>query len=273
MARRGYTILEVMIFLAITSVMFIYAVVAIGGRQKQIEYNQSVRDLESTIADVVNDVSAGYYPKSTTITCSVSGSGALARAVFSAGTTEQGGSSDCALVGKTLIFNASDGPQDGFTLGTLAGIKPPLSQIARPTALEMKPRMVYDLTPGINANFNENKTLRYGLKVTKIFNNDTPTKTYGLLALVSNFDASQASQKNGLMQTTLFASTIPLARTMNEYVVEVESLSKPSIETPTNGVSICVSYAGRLARIVVGERGDPTNVRSEMDMPSGGVCE
>ncbi len=270
--RGGYTILEVMIFLAVSSVMFIYAVIAIGGRQKQVQYSQAVRETENQFSDAVNDIASGFFPKQNNIICTKSGSGALERVAFVAGSKEQGSSDSCASVGKVLMFNVDGVEPSQYLLGTLVGVKPPFSQAALPSVIDMKPRLAYDPTPGVGLNLNENKPLRFGIRVTKIFNNASPSKEYGMLAVAAGFDASAASQKNGLMQTVLYASTIGFNQSVDNYAQEIEGLNKLTIEQPADGVSVCLSYDGRLARIVIGERGDPTNIRSELDFPEGGLC-
>ncbi len=61
----GYTIVETMIFLAVSSLMFISAMILINGRQSRAEFIQAVRVFEANLRDVANDVSTGYYANTT----------------------------------------------------------------------------------------------------------------------------------------------------------------------------------------------------------------
>ena len=58
----GYTILEVLIVMAVTGVIFMATILTFGGRQATTEFTQGVRDYESKIQNVANDVYSGFYP-------------------------------------------------------------------------------------------------------------------------------------------------------------------------------------------------------------------
>lgn len=56
----GYTIIEVMIFLAISLVIAASSWSLISGKQAETEFNQKMRDTQSKIQDWINDVSTGF---------------------------------------------------------------------------------------------------------------------------------------------------------------------------------------------------------------------
>jgi len=66
---HGYTIVEVLIFLAISSLMFLLAAGFISGKQSAVEFKQGMNDINTQIGSVVNDVANGQYPPSATFTC------------------------------------------------------------------------------------------------------------------------------------------------------------------------------------------------------------
>jgi len=109
---RGYTIVEVMIFLAISSLMFIVAAAAISGKQAIVEFKQGMSDINTQIRTVVNEVANGQFPSSANFKCSVSGG---SPPVLVAGSTSQGtnggtttgGTSGCVFLGKIMQFGTS----------------------------------------------------------------------------------------------------------------------------------------------------------------------
>ncbi len=79
MGRRshGYTIIETLIFIAVSGMMFMSAVILVGGRQQEVEFSQGVRDLENKLKDTLNDVSTGYFPANNSLNCTIAtGAGA-----------------------------------------------------------------------------------------------------------------------------------------------------------------------------------------------------
>jgi type II secretory pathway pseudopilin PulG len=70
----GYTILEVLIFIAVSSLMFISAMRAISGRQRQVQFTQSIQEFDAKIKDLINDVTTSYYPTNENVSCEIIGS-------------------------------------------------------------------------------------------------------------------------------------------------------------------------------------------------------
>ncbi len=105
----GYTIIETLIFLAVSAAMFVSAMAFVSGRQNRTEFSSAVRDFEASINDIANDVSNGYYANITEgggrIYCQVVG-GAIQ--LQSRATDTQGGNQGCLFIGKALLFNMSD---------------------------------------------------------------------------------------------------------------------------------------------------------------------
>jgi type II secretory pathway pseudopilin PulG len=98
----GYTIIEVMIFLGVSAVIAGAAMSLISGKQSETEFNQKVRDTQSKIQDVLNDVSTGNSGGNpTTQTCAAPGS---SRPVVK--NTPPGPTYDpeCIFLGKAIQF-------------------------------------------------------------------------------------------------------------------------------------------------------------------------
>ncbi|MDQ2973686.1 MAG: hypothetical protein M3Q79_04375, partial [bacterium] len=272
--RGGYTILEVMIFLAISGLIFVSAAAGVNGRQQRVQYTQSIRDFEGQMEDVLNDVAAGYYPAPTGFECRALGGGNPRPDFTTAGGTpdEHGGSDDCISVGKAVLFNLNgNNDADDFALATLVGVRPSIESNSKVAVESTNPKVAYDNNPGNPFDLTEFKGLRFGLRVTGIYDIAPPYTSYGAIVIASGFDSSSASIKNGLSETRLYALTGNLGLTMQQYVDELDGLNSSSIVRPLQGVEICVEYPGdaKKARIIVGEGGIASKVRSELDLISG----
>ena len=103
----GYTILETMIFLAVSAAMFVSAMAFISGRQNRTEFTSAVRDFESSMNDLANDVSNGYYSNSAngnSINCTASGTSLT---INTQPTDSQGSHIGCLFLGKAIQFMPS----------------------------------------------------------------------------------------------------------------------------------------------------------------------
>lgn len=58
---RGYTIIEVMIFLAVSGFMFVLAAIFINGKQANVAYRQGLTAANSMITSTINSVANGEY--------------------------------------------------------------------------------------------------------------------------------------------------------------------------------------------------------------------
>lgn len=105
----GYTIVETLIFMAVSGAMFVSALALINGRQARAEFSTSAREFETQMRDLANDVATGYYPNP------VNASGQFLRCTVSGGVINlsfaaadnQGANKDCIFAGRTIHFAPS----------------------------------------------------------------------------------------------------------------------------------------------------------------------
>lgn len=115
---RGFTIIEVMIVLAVTGALFVSAAILIAGRQRQTEFNLAIREVQSQIQRVASEVASGFYPQ-TGFTCTVSGSGPPVITAATSG--QQGTNEDCTFLGKVVQFRVADTDPEEMKVYTLVG--------------------------------------------------------------------------------------------------------------------------------------------------------
>src|SRR4051794_22929500 len=85
--QPGFTIVEVMIVLAVSGLLLGGAIVVIGGKQNQTAFNQSVRQVQAQIQQRINEVATGFYDNEGNIRCN--GAGGIVT-LTAGGGTEQG---------------------------------------------------------------------------------------------------------------------------------------------------------------------------------------
>jgi len=99
----GYTVIEVMIVLGITGVLFSSAVMVFQGQQSKTSLSQNMYDFASKLQSYVTEVNSGVYDNASAYSCSVS----AGKATLTSG---GGVNNDCLFVGRAiqLIPDSSD---------------------------------------------------------------------------------------------------------------------------------------------------------------------
>jgi len=115
----GYTVVETLIFLAVSSFIFISAVMLISGRQARTQFQTGVRTFETQLADIANDVATGYY-QNPSVTSGCSGTGGVLS--FSGANPGLGENLDCIFIGTVVKFG-DGGNNEKFTQFTMAGLR------------------------------------------------------------------------------------------------------------------------------------------------------
>lgn len=96
----GYTIIEVMLFLAISGVIFATATFVFNGQQDKTSFEQGIRDFSSQLQKYVDDISTSVFLGGSNYTCSTSAS--TGRPTLSAGSGGQGANQDCIFLGRAF---------------------------------------------------------------------------------------------------------------------------------------------------------------------------
>lgn len=98
-AQGGFTIIEVMIVLAISGVMLLSAATVFNGRRRNTEFSQAMYDLQSQIQSIANSTSSQAVPGVQQYTCAPTLiSGSMRPALTSGSTTNQ----DCIYLGEAI---------------------------------------------------------------------------------------------------------------------------------------------------------------------------
>lgn len=204
LGSRGYTIVEVMMFLAISGFMFVIAAGFLSGKQATAEFKQGMSAMNDQIKSTINDVANGVYPGKSDFSCTSSGG----TYTWSTGTPNtQGQNKGCVFVGKILFFpgaNLGAGRKDIYKIETVAGTQFVDSALTPPRSYNASnpsnPVVVNLPNTGSIVDLTETKTMEWGLKIkTATTTAATPNDVIGIgfygspAGSVSATDSSTAS--------------------------------------------------------------------------------
>lgn len=96
--QRGFTVIEVTLFLGITGLLFLIALLGTGSTIRSVRFSDSGRSLTAFVQRQYDELINGLNTRDNTVTCS----GGL----VSSG-TQTPGTSNCLLMGRLLVFQAN----------------------------------------------------------------------------------------------------------------------------------------------------------------------
>lgn len=111
----GFTIVETLIVLAVTGLLFVSAAVVINGRQQKTEFMVGLQSVKQQLQETINETASGTFPSSDNFKCSKGNP-----PVLSDTADVQGTNFGCIFVGKIIQFSPSPDP-NVFNIFTLAG--------------------------------------------------------------------------------------------------------------------------------------------------------
>lgn len=284
----GYTILETLIFLAVSALLFVTAMVFIGGRQGRTDFVASVRSLETQLRDLSNDVSTGLYSNLTTtggrIGCTATGSSITFTTVSD---DRQGSNRGCIFMGQALQLSPSGTARKQYSVIPLAGrqfINADFSQgvVTRYSQSSIRAIAPASGTPtgtpnAIQAvNTPGQMTFRCAMftntagvtpaEQTPCVTSSVDFKATDIIAYVTSFQTAAESGDKGV------AMIVPdTARELNTNsnwnaatVINRFSSTEPIVTNPRGGVFICLDSAssGQYAVITLGGESSVTSVTS-----------
>lgn len=103
MNKGGYTLIEVSLFLAISGMLTLVAIVGIGPRLTNVRFSAGMRDIQNNLTKELSSSSLGHSTNSKIVTCSDNPLGSATPPDGSAG----GQNSSCVLAGKIAIVRAT----------------------------------------------------------------------------------------------------------------------------------------------------------------------
>lgn len=193
---QGFTIVETLIFLTVSALIFLSVLGLVSGQQNKTQYSQGIHEVFSQIQALSNDVQNGSYTSSNNFTCLAGSSGAP---TINANPSSQGTNVGCTFVGRVLQFVPTNqpGPSNNqqYNVLTLVGRQftpndpsDPSSLVSNLTDASTVPLVLND---GTNP---EPVNLPSGVKVDSVsYKNSGVTYYTGIVGFFSSFPSSNGT--------------------------------------------------------------------------------
>ena len=234
--QRGFTIVEVLIVLAVTSAMFVMAVYAINGKQDQTEFQQSVNDIQSSIQQEIDKVAAGDYADTGNFTCD----GTLGSVIITPGTTKQGSNTGCIFLGRVLQFGVHGTNPEQYISYSIAGLQNNNGSLTAALPVAIAPGAVTNTS---YPNASVTNALHDGLHVVSMKYNGNNVGAVGFLSSLGQYSGTtllSGSQTINLIPVTNSA----LNTTSGTAVDAINQHLATSPQNPSGGVQICFASGG-----------------------------
>ncbi|MBW3569138.1 hypothetical protein KY385_03365 [Candidatus Parcubacteria bacterium] len=269
--QGGYTITEVMIFLIVSSALFIAAVTGFGQQNTRNQFNLAVRDLEVKIQDVLNDVSTGYYPNGGNFSCRKQSNKPFISNVWEG----QGKNQDCIFIGRAVDMDLAINDTTYETY-TIVGLRndPNTGKPANSVTSAVN-RAIFDTddTRSVIDSAVESNTIHGSIRIAKIVvgnGNIIGASSVKGFAVYTGFGGSKVS---GSGATTNQVSIASITKNSSSYTNGNSSV----IDTPNLAdkvLTICIEESGggsaaRHATITIGKGSSLVDV----DTKIGNKCK
>lgn len=266
----GFTIIETLIFLAVSSTLITSAFLLVGGAQNKTEFTQAVNEIRGEIEQVANTVATGYYAGSDTTRCQVTSSDPAAALSISNAGGDRGTSTGCVYLGRVIYFsNGSD-----YALWNVAGRRE-MPGSGSPTAR----RTVTDISLAQTTAFGKTDArLKNGLEVKRMAfrkgGSVSNTAAVGFFSTLGSTNAanpdllrSQSQQYDitglpglslGALSDANLSASVASLRGSTRYT---------DARNPDGGIKICFDSGGTNQRAIItvggGGRGSTTTLKIE----------
>jgi prepilin-type N-terminal cleavage/methylation domain-containing protein len=159
-ASKGYTIIEVLLVLAISSTLLFAAIIVFRGQQQETEFTQAVADLNSKIVNYSNQTGSGTFPDSGDFTCAAGVAGSPPS--LASGPGRSGGRSGCIFLGRAFQVDSLGGSDlniytvvgdqtiNGVTATSISTTNPTIATVPNGGAQAFVLNDTYTLAAGAN---------------------------------------------------------------------------------------------------------------------------
>jgi prepilin-type N-terminal cleavage/methylation domain-containing protein len=264
----GYTIIEVMVVLAVSGVMFLIAANFVNGKQERTAFTEGINETASRIQDVIEQVTDGQY-SDILQTCSFTGG--ITNILPAGGSHNQGTSTQCVFLGKLISFTYPS--THGYEVFSLAG-----GRVDAP--IDGSPINLTSVDPAIVPSLTTTQATQQQLDVVKVTIVDSVTGTTHTSGPITPSATPGAGTYNigfveGLGTVNGTGSFQSGAQTIS---MVYSSLSPTPLSGATNGIglsvaksaTICLTDGKQSANLILGTNNNQLNTDIQRLSPGVG---
>jgi type II secretory pathway pseudopilin PulG len=241
--RGGYTILEVIIVLTVSSMLFAASIVGFNQQNRRTQFTDSVNNFAQNIQDVLNDVETGFYPSNNSFSCTALAAGFP---IPSPTAAQQGTNESCIFVGKAIQF--APGPSSptnkaNIDIYTIIGRRlvenstKPVSSIndAKPIGLD---------------NLVDRKTLSAGVEIISV-KQAVSGQAYSGIAMVSTSGTGGGINTGLNARASLASIAGNINNTKGTFLNNIRAINSSNVDQARDGIYICVKEGGTGGRSAI----------------------
>lgn len=121
MLKDGFTIIETLLFVAISGVLFITAISVMSAKQQQTEFSTGVGSFTSRLQTIINNVSSGYYNLPSNVSCSSGSRPNISTPKVLTTSNTTGTNVGCIFLGDVLAFGNNTSGNSYYTVYPVIG--------------------------------------------------------------------------------------------------------------------------------------------------------
>ena len=262
-ASGGFTIIEVMIVLAISAVMLVSASAVFSGRRESTDFSQAMYDLQSQIQSIANSVSSQAVSGLQQYTCAPALINGIMRPVLTPGSAT---GQDCIFLGQALQVTPGNptvsaypifGLRTVYSGNTDTGIAPSVLSDAHPEPAVSST----DPTDPNNLLLINTYTMLNGLNTVSAKLSGTESD---ILTFYSSLQDNNTSGNEISVSALVYSGSASDSKTQIKQCIEANGCPASGSPVVSSNWNLCVGDGTRQAQLSI--KGTATGVVSDLDM-------
>jgi hypothetical protein len=268
--RQGYTIVEVMVFLAVTTALFVMIAGTFSRRQAGTEFSIAARDMESRLQDIANDVSTGFYNNPGNFRCRVSGGAPVIDTVEA---NEQGTNDDCIFIGRVAQFDLNVGDGKQYNIYSVVGARQTSGRDVE-NFDEARPRAIAN--PVSPVDLTESQQLSPGLVVRSMYAQyGANRQRIRAVGFFTSFGSGSAATDPSSLSVNIVPLGFGTPNTKDAIVNAVSGISNgyfSLVGNPPDGVVVCMDGDATNQHAILKLGGNERQLATDLTIGEG-TCE
>ncbi len=258
----GFTIVEVIIVLAVSSLLAVAALLLVNGRQSEVQFQTSITQAQQQMQQYINEVASGYYPDTQQFTCSLNPgvqNGGDPRYLYqptivAGSSSPQGTNVNCVFMGTAIQFAVNDdvvnpnytqyrtipivGARVTSAVGNASSTQN-VTSVAEADPIVIAPGRI----PGASGYDDSHYvTLPTGMKIVSFYYNGNTANTLGSIAIMSSLGGYSGSQLTSGSQTlNLYRVSGTQLNQQSMDAVDAMDTNRGGNYVSVSSVSVCIS--------------------------------